>query len=80
VHFHTDVSGLHPDPESLKWFIDGDEVTTARDQLTWSKTFESGSYALPVEMWVRYENGETETFYSTLNLRVFWTKIRNVRH
>ncbi|MDR2970713.1 MAG: IgGFc-binding protein [Bacteroidales bacterium] len=57
VLFRAEIDGLHPDPESLKWFIDGVEEIPARDQLEWSKTFATGEYE--ITMWVRYETNET---------------------
>jgi hypothetical protein len=58
VLFRAEIEGLHPDPESLKWFIDGVEEIPAQDQLQWSKAFSSaGEYE--ITMWVRYETNET---------------------
>jgi len=81
VSFRAEIEGLHPNPGSLKWFIDfgsGEvEEVAARDQLTWSKPFENGTY--PIRMWVRFENGEEKNIISTVNVKSLWIKIRNVR-
>jgi hypothetical protein len=78
VYFRAEIEGLHPDPGSIKWYIDGEEYIPARDQLQWSKPFESGAY--PIEMWVRFNNGETISIPSTLKMNVLWIKMRNVRY
>jgi len=78
VYFQADVEGLHPDPGRIKWFIDGVEETAALDRLTWNKSFETGEY--DIEMVVRYANGETATIFGRLKVRIFWTKIRNLRN
>jgi hypothetical protein len=78
VYFNAEIEGLHTAPGSLKWYINGTEEVAARDHLTWSKPFESGTYT--IEMQVRFENGETATITGTLKMDVFWVKIRNVRY
>jgi hypothetical protein len=78
VYFRANIEGLHADVGSLKWYIDGVEEVAARDQLQWSKPFETGVYE--IKMWVRYENDETTTIQSVLKMDVFWVKIRNIRY
>jgi hypothetical protein len=46
--------------------------------LQWSKNFENGTY--PVKMWVHFENDDTISKESTLKIKVFWIKMRNIRH
>jgi hypothetical protein len=78
VYFSAVIGGLHTVEGSLKWFIGGVEYEEARDQMQWSKLFETGTYA--IEMWVRFENDETVSIPSTLKMDVFWIKIKNVRY
>jgi hypothetical protein len=64
-------------------FLNGTQVIndieeSVQDPLQWSKSFETGTY--PVKMEVLYENGETIIRESTLKLEVFWIKMRNVRY
>jgi hypothetical protein len=82
VYFRAEIEELHPDPESLKWFIDygsGEvEEESARDQLTWNKPFENGIY--PVRMWLRYDNDVEENIIGTLKIQALWIKMKNVRY
>ena len=79
VHFQAEIEGaLHPDPGSIKWFIGDEEYEEARDRLHWSKPFETGEYAIIMQ--VRFENGETVSIPSALIMDVFWAKIKNVRY
>jgi hypothetical protein len=78
VVFRAEIEGLHPDPGSVMWYIDGTEYAPARDLLQWSKPFESGVYQ--IKMVVRYDNDETATISGTLKMDVLWIKIRNVRY
>jgi hypothetical protein len=80
VTFQADVAGLHPDPGSLKWYINGVEETAEQDQLTWFKEYPNGLHPLEVKMEVRYANGETETITCHFTVKVFWTTIKNIRH
>jgi hypothetical protein len=58
VDFRAEVENLHPDPESLKWYINGVEEVGARDRLTWSKILTTkGVYE--IKLWVRFGNGKT---------------------
>ena len=75
VNFRAEIEGLHPDTESLKWFIDGKD---AGNEMEWSEVFTNGTYN--IEMRVRFANGEEETISSTLKVEVFWIKMRNVRY
>jgi hypothetical protein len=61
VHFRAEIEGLHPDPESLKWYLNGFEEVAARDQLTWSKVFTTGG-GYEIKMWVRFADGKTASF------------------
>jgi hypothetical protein len=80
VTFLAEVEGLHPDPGSLKWYINGVEETAEQDQLTWFKEYPNGLHPLEVIMEVRYANGETETITCNFTVKVFWTSIKNIRH
>ncbi|MCL2290472.1 MAG: IgGFc-binding protein [Bacteroidetes bacterium] len=66
IEFRAEIEGLHVEPERLKWYIDGVEETSARDQETWSKTFSPGEYE--IKMWVRYENDDTISMKGTLKI------------
>jgi hypothetical protein len=78
VNFRAEIEELNPNPGSLKWYIDGVEEETARDQLQWSKSLPTGIYE--IEMWVRLQNNETASIISTLKVEVFWVKIKNIKY
>jgi hypothetical protein len=78
VYFRAEIEDFNTAQDSIKWYINGTEYEPARGLLEWSKDFETGVY--PIEMWVRFANGETATLPSTLKMEVFWIKIRNVRY
>jgi hypothetical protein len=78
VNFRAEIERLNPNVGSLKWYIDGIEETAAQDRLVWGKDFATGNYE--IKMWVHYDNGEEETVTSTLDVEVFWIKMKNVRH
>ena len=80
VYFQAEVAGFNATQDSIKWFFDGVEDEAGRNLLQWSKTFEPGAHTVPVTMWVRFQNGEIISVPSTLNVRVFWTSVKNVRH
>ena len=66
IDFRAEIEGLNSSSGSLKWYINGVEEVSAQDRLTWNKTFAAGAYE--VKMWVRFENEETETLTSTINI------------
>jgi len=78
VDFRAVIEGIHSEAGSLKWYVDGVKEDAADDQLTWSKTFATGTYE--IKMWVRYDNGTEETITATLKVEIFWIKMQNVRH
>jgi hypothetical protein len=78
VNFRAEIDNIGVAADSIKWYINGAEYLNAHDLLQWSKEFVTGEY--DIEMQVYFENGETLSKSSTLKMRVFWTKIRNVRH
>ena len=78
VDFRAVIEGIHSEAGSLKWYIDGVKEDAADDQLTWSKTFATGTYE--IKMWVRYDNDTEETITATLKVEIFWIKMQNVRH
>jgi len=77
VFFRAEIEGeLHPDEGRIKWFIDGTEEESARDLLEWKRPFDTGEYE--IEMQVRFENDATITLSSTLKMKIFWVKMRNI--
>jgi hypothetical protein len=79
VHFQAEIEGaLHPDPESIKWFIGGTEWEDARDEPEWSKPFETGEYEIIME--VHFANGEIISIEGILTMEIFWIKIKNIRY
>ncbi|MDR2971806.1 MAG: hypothetical protein LBU83_07770, partial [Bacteroidales bacterium] len=66
ITFVANIEGLHPDPGSLTWLIDGEEYEPARDELEWSKPFDAGNYK--IEMVVIFEDNSTETYEGMLNV------------
>ena len=80
VNFQAEVAGFNAAPDSIKWFFDDVEYVDARDLLQWSKTFDPGAHNILVEMQVFFDNGETLSKSGTLHVRVFWTKMKNIRH
>jgi hypothetical protein len=80
VNFRAEVEGLHPDSERIKWFFDDVEDLNGRDHAEWSKTYDAGEHHENVDMVVRFQNGEIKTISALLNVKVFWTKIRNIRN
>ncbi|MDR0461559.1 MAG: hypothetical protein LBH62_09105, partial [Nitrososphaerota archaeon] len=78
VNFHAEIEG---EWNNIKWVINNVEETAAANQLSWSKEFTPGEHLdIPVKMEVLFANNETVTIESTLNVRVFWAKIKNVRY
>jgi len=66
ITFVADIEGIHPNPGSLKWYIDGDEYVQVRDSLQWSKNFATGSYEIKME--VRFEDNNMEIYEGTLKV------------
>jgi hypothetical protein len=77
VFFRAEVEGLHEAPERLKWYVNDVEIMLARDQLEWDAIFPNGVYT--IELLVRFENDETTSIISTLNVFKTWVKLRNVK-
>jgi hypothetical protein len=78
VYFRAEVEG---EWESIKWFFGGIEDEAGQNLLQWSKTFEPGEHLnIPVKVEVLFANNETVIIEGTLNVRAFWTKIKNIRH
>jgi hypothetical protein len=78
VNFQAVIDGFNTAQDSIKWYIDNIEYEPARGNLIWSKEFVTGEYN--IEMWVRYANGEIISKSGILKVRVFWTKIKNIKH
>jgi len=68
VVFRAELSEPISSPGSLKWFIDDVEELSARDQITWSKSFPMGDYDIRMDF--RFENGETTSVEATLSMGV----------
>jgi len=66
ITFVANIEGIHPNPGSLKWYIDGVEEDAKRDSLKWSKNFATGSYE--IKMTVLFEDESTETYEDTLKI------------
>jgi PKD repeat protein len=68
VQFHAQIDGdMSTNPGHLKWYIDNVEEVAARDQLTWTKTLDTGVYQ--VKMIVLYEDDmTTQTLETTLTI------------
>jgi len=66
VDFRADITGLNPNPGSLRWYIDNVEETAARDELEWSKTFAPGEYE--IKMGVLFTDNDTTTLVTVLNI------------
>ena len=69
VAFRAAIDGeIHSDPEHVKWYIDGVEEVSARDNTEWSKTFlTAGEYE--IRMWGRFENEDTISKAGTLRIK-----------
>jgi hypothetical protein len=67
VEFRAEIEGLHQTHEErIKWYIDGEEEITERNNILWSKAFSAGEYE--IRMWVRYENNDTVSKTGTLKI------------
>ena len=78
VHFQAEIEDFNAEQDSIKWYIENVEYEPASGQSTWNKDFETGKYH--ITMWVRFANGVILSKSGILNVRVFWTKIKNLRH
>ena len=78
VNFRAEIDSLISIPESIKWYIDDVEEVSASNQITWSKQFKTGQYI--IKMVVNYQNTQKATIVNTLNVKLLWIKIKNVRY
>jgi len=79
VEFRAEIVGLDTSQAgALKWFINGEEETDARDHILWEKTFSKGEYE--IEMQVRFVNYETASYKCIINVEGLWIKIKNVKY
>jgi len=79
VNFRAEIEGLHPTAtDRIKWYINGIEETSAKNQTQWNKPFENGTYE--IKLVVRYDNDTYATLTGTLKIQTLWIKIRNVRY
>jgi len=68
VAFRADIEGtLHSEQGHLKWYINGEEKISARDELEWNNTFDAGEYE--IRMWGRYQNNDTLSKTDTLKIK-----------
>ena len=66
VQFRSEIRGdISTAPGYLKWYIDGVEETSARDQFTWNKTLPKGKYQIKMEA-IMEDNILKETREGTL--------------
>lgn len=66
IAFRAQIEGMSPNPESLKWYINGIEEVAAQDQLTWNKNFLAGKYE--IKMTARSIDESIKILESTLNI------------
>jgi len=78
VHFQAEIENFSIGQDSIKWYINNVEYEPAQGKLTWNKDFETDEY--DITMWIRYAHGEILSVSGILNVRAFWTKIKNIRH
>jgi len=79
VNFRAEIEGLHPTAtDRIKWYVDGNEETTAQNLTEWSRPFENGTYE--IKLVVHYDNDTYATLTGTLKIQALWIKIRNVRY
>ena len=64
IEFRAEIEGLHTDPGSLMWYIDGAFQPALTDETTWNQSFSSGEHE--IRMWVRYENEDTTSKIGTI--------------
>jgi hypothetical protein len=64
ITFTTEISGISPDPGSLKWYINNVLQTNLTDIRTWTHTFATGTHT--IKMSVLFEDGTTNEYTGTL--------------
>ena len=77
VYFSAEIVGFHEGKDSLKWYINGEEEVSARNQLEWNKELPNGEYVIKME--VIFENGVTITKIGTFKRKDLWIKMRNIK-
>ena len=75
IQFRAEINGMSDKPENLRWFIDGVEEFSAKDQLSWNKSFLPGEYE--ISMWVRSDEGDTITLTAPLKVNATITTSAN---
>ena len=70
------------DYTEIKWFITKEgieeEYVFAYNLKQWNKDFETGDYTIRME--VLLQSGEILNIYGTLQMRLLWIKMRNIRY
>jgi len=57
ITFRAEIEGKGVNVDTIKWYIDGVEDLSARDEILWDKPFFVGNYE--IKMWVHFEDGDT---------------------
>jgi len=57
VNFRAEIENMEVDIDSIKWYINGFQETSALNQLVWNKILPIGNYE--IKMWVLFENEDT---------------------
>ncbi|MCL2400828.1 MAG: IgGFc-binding protein [Defluviitaleaceae bacterium] len=71
INFRAAIEGVtSSDPGHIKWFIDGVEDVSLRDQLTWSRNFPNGTYLIEMEV-LGFDNVTVRRVEGTLVIGVF---------
>ena len=66
ITFVANIEGIHPNPGSLNWYINGALQPALTDQLTWTQNFATGNHV--IKMSVLFEDNNTQTYEDTLKI------------
>ena len=66
VEFRAEIEEKGVDADTIKWYINGEEELSARDEILWEKPFSVGNYE--IKMWVHFENNDTISKTGTLTI------------
>jgi hypothetical protein len=67
IEFRAEIEGNGMDIDTIKWYINGVEELSARDEILWEKPFSVGNYE--IKMWVHFENDNTISKSDTLIIK-----------
>jgi len=71
MNFRAYIQGdLSPNPNHIRWFIDGVEDVSLRDQLTWSRNFPNGTYLIAMEAVANDNNNTVRRVEGTLIIAI----------